>query len=488
MKKIAIYGKGGIGKSTTTSNISAALADMGYRVLQIGCDPKADSTKNLVNGKKITSVLDAIREKGDGNITCDDVLFQGYGGVWCVEAGGPTPGIGCAGRGIITAFEKLEEIGAYEVCRPDVILYDVLGDVVCGGFAMPIRGGYARNVFIVTSGEMMSLYAASNIASAVKNFGKRGYAQYSGVILNSRKVENEEALVKEALKEIGGEIVSVLPRSESVQEAENLGKTVIEALPESAMADAYRKLAAHMIELSAEVENNYDYLAGFSEKAFPDSCMIMNFGEYSDRTFFEKAAKIYEEQRICAYFPEILVVDKRRLNNRLIPKSYEELTDPVYEKELCILGMPSLPDPALALYLLRSMGEEGVEALAKNVGCFVPPSKTIRHIGKKSNVYGSIFVMPALFAKICLENPQAEVIVPQKGALAEPMLLLQKKQGRYKKEVLEFFHSDIFVSMMAEKQMPVPEDSRFSISPLCQRPFLPEEVETVLVIFQRKNQ
>ena len=258
MKKIAIYGKGGIGKSTTTSNISAALADMGYRVLQIGCDPKADSTKNLVNGKKITSVLDAIREKGDGNITCDNVLFQGYGGVWCVEAGGPTPGIGCAGRGIITAFEKLEEIGAYEVCRPDVILYDVLGDVVCGGFAMPIRGGYARNVFIVTSGEMMSLYAASNIASAVKNFGKRGYAQYSGVILNSRKVENEEALVKEALKEIGGEIVSVLPRSESVQEAENLGKTVIEALPESAMADAYRKLAAHMIELSAEVENNYE--------------------------------------------------------------------------------------------------------------------------------------------------------------------------------------------------------------------------------------
>ena len=139
-----------------------------------------------------------------------------------------------------------------------MILYDVLGDVVCGGFAMPIRGGYARNVFIVTSGEMMSLYAASNIASAVKNFGKRGYAQYSGVILNSRKVENEEALVKEALKEIGGEIVSVLPRSESVQEAENLGKTVIEALPESAMADAYRKLAAHMIELSAEVENNYE--------------------------------------------------------------------------------------------------------------------------------------------------------------------------------------------------------------------------------------
>ena len=248
MRKIAVYGKGGIGKSTTTSNISAALADMGYRVLQIGCDPKADSTKNLMHGKKITSVLDAIREKGEGNITPGDVLFQGYGGVWCVEAGGPTPGIGCAGRGIITAFEKLEEIGAY----------DVLGDVVCGGFAMPIRGGYARNVFIVTSGEMMALYAASNIASAVKNFGKRGYAQYSGVILNSRNIENEEALVKKALEEIGGEIVSVLPRSASVQEAEAEGKTVIEALPDSEMAGAYQKLAENILNLSAEVENNYE--------------------------------------------------------------------------------------------------------------------------------------------------------------------------------------------------------------------------------------
>ena len=250
MKKIAIYGKGGIGKSTTTSNLSAALAARGYKVMQIGCDPKADSTKNLMEGRKIPTVLDQIREKGD-SVTLKDIVFEGAGGVICVESGGPTPGIGCAGRGIITAFEKLEELSAYEVFQPDIVLYDVLGDVVCGGFAMPMRDGYADDVLIVTSGEMMALFAAENIARAIKNFGRRGYAKLAGYIQNSRNVEHEDELVKAAAKENETKVLYVVPRDRTVQMAENQGKTVIEAYPESDMARCYRSLADKVLEVTA---------------------------------------------------------------------------------------------------------------------------------------------------------------------------------------------------------------------------------------------
>ncbi|MTK05722.1 MAG: AAA family ATPase [Hungatella sp.] len=240
MKKIAIYGKGGIGKSTTVSNLSAALAAKGYKVMQIGCDPKADSTRNLTGGKKIPTVLELLRDKE--NLVLKDLVHEGDQGVLCVEAGGPVPGIGCAGRGIITAFEKLEELEAFSVYQPDIVIYDVLGDVVCGGFAMPIRGGYAEEVYIVSSGEMMSLYAANNIASAVKMFGKRKYASLRGIILNSKNIENEEALVEQAAREIETQVVFQIPRNPLIQQAEALGKTVVSAFPDSEMAKNYEKL------------------------------------------------------------------------------------------------------------------------------------------------------------------------------------------------------------------------------------------------------
>jgi nitrogenase iron protein NifH len=249
MKKVAIYGKGGIGKSTVVSNMSAALAGMGYMVMQIGCDPKSDSTRNLTGGVKIPTVLDKLRDQGD--VSLEDLVFQSSAGVLCVESGGPVPGVGCAGRGIITAFEKLEELDAYEAYKPDIIFYDVLGDVVCGGFAMPIRGGYADEVCIVTSGEMMSLYAATNISHAVKSFGKRGYASLKGLIFNSKNIDGEEGLVEKAAEEIGTGILYRLPRDPQVQAAEALGKTVVEAFPDCEMAQRFRGLAKKIFEEAA---------------------------------------------------------------------------------------------------------------------------------------------------------------------------------------------------------------------------------------------
>jgi nitrogenase iron protein NifH len=241
MKKLAIYGKGGIGKSTTVSNLSAALATRGLRVMQIGCDPKADSTINLTKGNRINTVLEALRN--NDKIQLEDIVTVGDLGVLCVEAGGPVPGVGCAGRGIITAFEKLEELNAYEIYKPDIVIYDVLGDVVCGGFAMPIRGGYAEEVCIVTSGEMMSLYAATNIAYAVKNFGKRGYASLKGLIYNSKNIENEDKLVQDAAREIETNVIFKVNRNPMIQKAEELGKTVVAAFPECEMAKDYINLS-----------------------------------------------------------------------------------------------------------------------------------------------------------------------------------------------------------------------------------------------------
>ncbi len=251
MIKIAIYGKGGIGKSTTVSNLSAALADQGLRVMQIGCDPKADSTLSLHGQKHVDTVLDLVRQKGKA-LTLDDMVKIGYKGVICVEAGGPTPGLGCAGRGIIAALDKLKEKGAYDVYKPDVVLYDVLGDVVCGGFSMPMRGGYADKVFVITSGENMAIHAAANIAVALENFQGRGYATLGGVILNRRNVKDEEKKVQELCEDIHSKIVGTLSRSELVTDAEDLGKTVIEAFPESEMAQEYRNLASALLKCCEE--------------------------------------------------------------------------------------------------------------------------------------------------------------------------------------------------------------------------------------------
>ncbi|MBQ9518726.1 MAG: AAA family ATPase [Firmicutes bacterium] len=248
MIKLAIYGKGGIGKSTCTANLAAAFASLGKRVIQIGCDPKADSTINLLGGVPVMPVMNYLRENDDEPDRIEEISKTGFKNILCIETGGPTPGLGCAGRGIINTFSLLEELELFETYKPDVVLYDVLGDVVCGGFAAPIREGYASKVLIVTSGEKMALYAANNINSAVKNFEDRSYARVRGIILNRRSVENEEEKVRAFAESAGLEIVADIPRSNDIIKYEDMGKTVIEGNPNCETAKCFFALAQKLID------------------------------------------------------------------------------------------------------------------------------------------------------------------------------------------------------------------------------------------------
>lgn len=231
LRQIAIYGKGGIGKSTTTQNLTAGLAELGKHVMVVGCDPKADSTRLLLGGLAQKTVLDTLRDEGE-DIELSRILKEGYGGIRCVESGGPEPGVGCAGRGIITSIGLLER----------------LGDVVCGGFAMPIREGKAKEIYIVASGEMMSLYAANNISKGIARYAKKGGVRLGGIICNSRNVDRELDLLRAFAAELGTKLIHFVPRDNIVQHAEIKRKTVIEYRPDAHQADEYRTLAREIEE------------------------------------------------------------------------------------------------------------------------------------------------------------------------------------------------------------------------------------------------
>lgn len=250
MRKIAIYGKGGIGKSTTTQNTVAGLAEAGFNILVVGCDPKADSTRLLLGGMAQKTVLDTLREEGE-DIDIEDIVKVGYSSVRCVESGGPEPGVGCAGRGIITSINLLEQLGAWdEKYKIDYTFYDVLGDVVCGGFAMPIREGKAEEIYIVVSGEMMAMYAANNICKGIKKYAQAGTVRLGGLICNSRNVDNEREMIEELARQLGTKMIHFVPRDNMVQRAEINRKTVIEFNPEHNQADEYRKLSKAINENS----------------------------------------------------------------------------------------------------------------------------------------------------------------------------------------------------------------------------------------------
>lgn len=251
MKKIAFYGKGGIGKSTTASNVSAALSLLGKKVCQIGCDPKNDSTRLLLGHICKETVLDKVRLSDGDDITKDDIVHTGFNGITCVEAGGPEPGVGCAGRGIIVALQLLDKMKALP---PDIdlTLFDVLGDVVCGGFAMPIREGYATDIYIVSSGELMSLYAANNISKSIRRFAARGKARIAGIIGNSRNTPGEKELLTEFAARLNTRLIAFVPRDKIVNLAENQRQTVLQYAPDSNQAKVYMKLAE-------DIWNNDDF-------------------------------------------------------------------------------------------------------------------------------------------------------------------------------------------------------------------------------------
>jgi nitrogenase iron protein NifH len=246
MRKVAIYGKGGIGKSTTTQNTVSALAEMGKQVMVVGCDPKADSTRLLMGGLVQKTVLDTLREEGE-DVELEDIRKSGFGDTYCTESGGPEPGVGCAGRGIITSINLLEQLGAYdETEKLDYVFYDVLGDVVCGGFAMPIREGKAQEIYIVCSGEMMAMYAANNICKGIVKFAEAGGVRLGGLICNSRNCDNEKEMIEELARQLGTQMIHFVPRDNDVQRAEIQRKTVIDWNPECTQADEYRTLASNI--------------------------------------------------------------------------------------------------------------------------------------------------------------------------------------------------------------------------------------------------
>lgn len=249
-KQIAIYGKGGIGKSTISSNVAAAMASLGKRVMLVGCDPKQDSTMALAGGRILPSVLECMNERGEAHVRLEDVCFEGPYGMILVESGGPEPGVGCAGRGVITAFEILDKLRAFEQFGIEIVIYDVLGDVVCGGFAMPLRRGYAKEVYLVTSGEMMALYAANNICKAINRFahGANVHVGVGGLILNSRNVLYEAEQVDHLARLLGVRVAAHVPRDPVVQQCEMHKQTVVTGAPDSLMTKVFVELAHFMLE------------------------------------------------------------------------------------------------------------------------------------------------------------------------------------------------------------------------------------------------
>ena len=277
MRQLAVYGKGGIGKSMVSSHISFGLANKGLKVIHVGCDPKHDSTRLLLMGKMPKTILDTLRKKNFDiqQVTRDEVIFESPmkaecgGRIYCAESGGPDPGLGCGGKGVIEAIETLQHLNAFKELDLDVVLYDVLGDVVCGGFSMPIRQGYAEETYIVTSGEIEGLFAASNICKAISRFTSRSGSKLGGIIGNLRELKNEEEILSRFAELIGTHVVGFIPYSEKIKECSGKGTTLFQLAPDSKECDAFRTLTENIWnnkEFSVPKSINFEELYAWWKK------------------------------------------------------------------------------------------------------------------------------------------------------------------------------------------------------------------------------
>ena len=247
MQKIAFYGKGGIGKSTVSTNVTAVLAKRGQKVLHVGCDPKHDSSMPFLDPGDVRTVIDTIFEVRTGELTAEHIVLPGRLGIDCVESGGPEPGVGCGGRGVSRMFELLDELSILDAARYDAAVFDVLGDVVCGGFAAPLRRGFARKVVIVCSEEIMSYYAANNISKAVGHYHDNGVALV-GIVFNLRDNKTDRGELEKFASLLSTRVLAVLPRERRVRQAEVAARTLVEHAPRTAMARTLGKLTDTLLE------------------------------------------------------------------------------------------------------------------------------------------------------------------------------------------------------------------------------------------------
>jgi nitrogenase iron protein NifH len=254
MRQIAFYGKGGIGKSTIACHFSYSAAEKGLRVLQVGCSPKNDSTNQLLTDFPPT-ILDVLRTKEydydevemDEIITESPMKFESGGKIFCAESGGPEPGIGCGGKGVVEAIETLSHLKVFDELKVDVVIYDILGDVVCGGFYMPIINGYAKETYVVTSGELESLYQVTNVSKAIRRFDKRSGSKLGGLIVNLRRMKNELDIVNNFADLVGTKIIGIVPYSQTVKECGGEGQSVFEGAPDCEEIAIYRKIAEDIL-------------------------------------------------------------------------------------------------------------------------------------------------------------------------------------------------------------------------------------------------